>query len=343
MRPLFFTCADTFHLASSVHLVPENAIIQSSPDRTFGDMKKAMVLSTKHRVFGEDQTVSIGCGRGDETSTTATNRRRRLQHVQDPSACNNSTNFFCWMSCLEIPNAQQARGYLNEGYSLYCLDPSVLASSGNQVSKAMEPCDSTVHNSNCMGSWQPTAPGVAASQVNVNDEPASDQPFCYGGTSMYMDGFHWRNTVCVIYLFPSWILSSQAKLAIASIGTLCSGAALEKVIQQRRKVVTLLGAGYKRLGASALFYGVQLTLGYFLMLVVMTYSGPLFMCVILGLVGGHVLFNAKDALVNKMDKQSASTDKGDSSTSEEISKGCCCEDDNEGVPEGSTPCCQNSL
>lgn len=48
---------------------------------------------------------------------------------------------------------------------------------------------------------------------------------------------------------------------------------------------------------STLIYGgVQLTIGYFLMLVVMTYSGPLFLCVVVGLVMGHAAFNARGAM-----------------------------------------------
>jgi hypothetical protein len=200
-----------------------------------------------------------------------------------------------------------------------------------------------------MGSWQPTAPGVVAATVNP-DAPLSsgDEPVCYGGTSMYMDGFHWKNTVCVIYLFPRWILSTRGKLAGASVGTIAFGASLEKVIEQRRLVVTSLKPGYRRLGISALFYGLQLTMGYFLMLVVMTYSGPLFMCVVLGLVSGHILFTAKDAFLAQKEKKEnnvAATEKVASSTTDEEFAQCCCADveDDAGVPEGSTPCCQNAL
>jgi hypothetical protein len=114
-------------------------------------------------------------------------KRRRLQH-QDPSACNNSTNFFCWMQCLDVPNANQAQGYVNEGYSLYCLDPAILSSSNNRVSEAAAPCQNGwVHNANCLGSWQPTAPGVPAGTINVtaaNATNGQDQPFCYSGTTM---------------------------------------------------------------------------------------------------------------------------------------------------------------
>ena len=112
-------------------------------------------------------------------------QRRRLQH-QDPAACNNRTNFFCWMQCLDIPNVDEAQGYVNEGYSLYCLDPSILATTGNRVSSAAEPClNGNVHNQNCMGSWQPTAPGVATSNISyTSTDVGEEQPFCYSGTTM---------------------------------------------------------------------------------------------------------------------------------------------------------------
>ena len=115
---------------------------------------------------------------------------------------------------------------------------------------------------------------------------------------MYMDGFHWiHDTTCVIYLAPEGVLSSRGRFAAAVIGTIVFGALLEFVIYQRRRAMVGASAGYSRLAASAVFYGGQLTLGYLLMLVVMTYSGPLFASVVLGIVLGHVLFNARDAIL----------------------------------------------
>ncbi|GKY95769.1 hypothetical protein MPSEU_000538100 [Mayamaea pseudoterrestris] len=349
-----------------MHLVPDGAIIQSSPEQTFGDMKQSMRYN-KDRGYLESEGVSIGCGSESvepldaaiqslESSSIQSTDRRRLQHVQNADACNNSTNFFCWMQCLEVPDFKQAEGYLREGYSLYCLDPATLAASSNRVSAAVEPCqDGYVHNAYCTGSWQPTAPGVTAIPVatNASSPSLTNEQWCYGATSMYMDGFHWRNSVCVIYLFPQWILSTPGKVVGASIGTLAFGVGLEKTIHHRRLVVTSMKAGYYRLAASAFLYAFQLTMGYLLMLIIMTYSGPLFLCVILGLVGGHVLFNAKDALlVPKGDvcaaRECAEECPQDCRTEDsEIVKGCPCEQIEEnqraGVPEGITPCCQNTL
>ena len=181
---------------------------------------------------------------------------------------------------------------------------------------------------------------------------------------MYMDGFHWMDTVCVIYLFPEWILNTKGKFVAASIGSLFVGIFLEVVIMRRRRVMSSMGAGYGRLAVSAMFYALQLTVGYLGMLVVMTYSGPLFMCIILGIVGGHILFNAKDAIfagceasplkivAHHTEEQSNSCclqqhpekSPGKHSSSASTTYGTLCDDDAaHGVPEGSTPCCQHTL
>ena len=379
-----------------MHLVPEIAYVQREPLRTFDEMRQAMVLTREKmasRRFadlpGSDEDISVGCGNVNlpfrsQSGLSSVSPRRRLQHVEGPQSCNNSTNFFCWMSCLDIPDAKSAQGYINEGYSLYCLDPSVLASSGNRVSEAVKPCTEngkvgTAMNTNCMGKWEPTAPGVYAQEVTVQGAQNSDieEPFCYGGTSMYMNGFNWVGTTCAIYLFPGWVLSSVGKLVAACLGSIVFGALMEYVIRLRRVAMSnSSGPRYKRLALSAVFYGVQLTMGYSLMLVIMIYSVPLFISVILGLAGGHVLFNAKDSIFPAKKSERMKEINGKPEVSERKTatlcegpceepceqgrcegpcKGCCNDnpgtssdeiagsDDDHGVPEGSTPCCQHTL
>lgn len=330
---------------------------------------------------GSSSSESIGCGSTTTPSAeeNAPNQssldiapvpRRRLQMVGSASDCNNSTNFFCWMSCLDIPNVDQVESFVTAGYSLYCLDPSVLSSSGNDVSQAVAECPDTVHNAKCLGSWQLSVPGVPSTTVLYNKTNASgnEEPFCYGGTSMFMDGFHWMDTVCIIYLFPDWVLNTEGKFVAASIGSLFVGMFLEVVILRRRMIMSSMAPGYRRLAASAMFYGLQLTVGYLAMLVVMTYSGPLFMCIILGIIFGHVLFNAKDAVFATAAKEpifktvAASDDDNDNVGSRvqvlKSNNSCCLVESadlpepeqsptsyeaNDGVPEGITPCCQHTL
>jgi hypothetical protein len=137
----------------------------------------------------------------------------------------------------------------------------------------------------------------------------------------------------------------------ACVGTLFFGIAVEGVIWKRRLVVQAMPVGWKKLGVSTLFYGLQLTLGYMIMLVVMTYSGPLFMCVIFGLMSGHLLFGWMGNSASNPKETSDNTTTPDASNyhpepddvqercCEQAKQSSCCDS----IPEGSTPCCQNHL
>jgi len=329
-------------------LVPDEAIVQEQPQqRTFKEMQNAMATLGDRPAkvtSGDGSHVSIGCGAVPEylgLDQDAASPRRRLQHVNNPNDCNNQTNFFCWMSCLDIPDSENLDDYLDSGFSLYCMDPAVYAQ-GHSVADAVEPCPFGVHNANCKGEWIATDPHVPGYHFHQHHESNStpghhnsstpghhntstpddqqddntpghhqqetpdgdfEDKWCYGGTSMYMDGFHWTHSTCVIYLFPEWVLSTRGKLVAASFGTVVFGALLEFVIFHRRRTISAFSPGYKRLAASSLFYGTQLTMGYMIMLIIMTYSGALFLSTVLGLVGGHIFFNSKDALFGKKDAE----------------------------------------
>merc|ERR1719375_284950 len=122
--------------------------------------------------------------------------------------------------------------------------------------------------------------------------------YCYGGTSMYMDGFTWQGTTCVIFLFRSWVLTTPGQFAAACFGTILFGIALE-VVLFKRKAVYAMEPGNLRLFLSVVVYGLQLSMGYFIMLIIMTYSGPLFICTVGGLMIGHVVFNAQDSYMRR--------------------------------------------
>lgn len=350
-----------------VYLVPQTAIVQKSPKvKTFGDMRKAMALSgakvPQYNSDGNQETeVAIGCGSSDRDYSTipaeedvVRSQRRRLQMVEDASVCNNATNFYCWMSCLDIPDAANAATRAAQGESLYCMDPATYFQSGRNVQSAVEPCKENgvvglAMNVDCGGVWAPTDSTVQSQEVITDSTYLSsiEESFCYGGTSMYMDGFHWLDSTCVIYLFPEWVLSTPGKLAGAAIGSILFGMLLEGVIRGRRDIVQTMPVSWKRLGVSSTIYGMQLMMGYLLMLVVMTYSAPLFLSVIIGLMLGHIVFNAKDIMkADRDDRNKKDYDVSD--TSEEVRP--CCQDESSStstaksnVPEGATPCCQNAL
>eukprot|EP00956_Cyclotella_meneghiniana_P017032 scaffold27465_cov59-Cyclotella_meneghiniana.AAC.6 len=146
--------------------------------------------------------------------------------------------------------------------------------------------------------------------------PDSGDEYCYGGTSMYMDGFNWIGSTCVIYLFPQWVLSTPGKFAAACLGSILFGILLEFVLWKRR-VVYAMAPGRHRLVASVLAYGLQLSMGYFIMLVIMTYSGPLFISTVGGMMVGHAIFNAQDSFMKwKVNKDTKNNQDAGAGTSE---------------------------
>jgi len=316
-----------------MHLVPESAIIQENPYTiTFGDLRHSMATSYKQsiqRTYENSaptkeslEEISIGCGFAllEENSSpvsvsnAVSPRRRRLQMVPDASYCNNSTNFFCWMSCLDVPDSKDVNNHLNKNERLYCMDTTF----GAQDKAAVDAC-SIGHNTNCLGVWHSEIAGAPYQYVVKSSTDGSSVPsipFCSSGTSMYMDGFNWNSVVCIIYLFPSWVLNTQGKLIAAAFGTLAMGIAVEFAIAGRKILMKRAsGCGHlSRLIVSTLLYGLQLTLAYLLMLVVMTYSGQLFICAILGLMMGHFVVNFRNRAKYSAD-----------------------------ALEGATPCCQNDV
>ena len=120
---------------------------------------------------------------------------------------------------------------------------------------------------------------------------------CYGsGTTMFMNGFtsiaseERGSTECVNFLFIDWTLDSTVKYVFACIGTLLLGIATQGVGHARITLGKLRRNNYMKLQI-LVFYGVQMCLSYFLMLLAMTYSTELFCMVIVGLTIGYWMFH----------------------------------------------------
>lgn len=315
-----------------MHLVATDAIVETTPKAiTFSELKKFSSSSSVRRFSDrvQENEITFGCGDLDDDSVQlarnniAVPSRRRLQHVGGPSDCSNNDNFFCWMSCMDVPSDDQSfLSHVHSGENLYCLDPAVLAET-NDLKEAVAACSDSIgvaggiHRAGCKNVWAPSEIGVPTyTSLYVNNEQ-KELKYCYGSTGMYMHGFEWESSTCIIYLFGPLTITSRSALSLACIGTIVFGILVEFVIRKRRTVLRGMQNGIKKILASAFLYGSQLTLSYLIMLVIMTYSGPLFISVILGLVIGHTVFHWNDF----MDKNALG----------------------EVALEGSTPCCTNVL
>ena len=357
----------------TMHLVPDRAIVQSHPAvRTFADMRGAVALgagpASSFRYGdglgseGGTTGVSIGCGAapdlspspaGDLAGNLVAPSRRRLQHATDGRHCNNSTNFYCWMNCVDIPDGDNIAAHVERGESLYCLDEAVLDGT-QRVAAAVGKCEDPytgipggAMDPGCVGRWKLTVPGVPSQKLELA-LGVGEEKYCYGSTAMYMQGFEWQGTQCVAYLFQSWVLDRPWKFALAAVGTIVFGIVLEGTIYLRRIFLAkaaeaaAAGGGGSTWGSilmPAATYGIQLTLGYLIMLVVMTYSAPLFICVILGIVFGHAGF----AFLRDRTQR----DRTSSSQTSASGTGAGLAQPGQAVgftmADGATPCCQNEI
>ena len=310
----------------TVNLVSSQAIVQRWPKPvSFSEMKSSVAVQhSRKRRYGDNPSanndISIGCGavprnkqekdlgflqdglptvvdRSQNISSSIS--RRRLQHGVDPSECSNSAkgiDFYCWMQCPILKGDDlPVQDHLDQGESIYCLNESVLVESKGDVAEAISFCTDEkgvvggVMDAACVNIWHPTVEGAFSYLSDDNDDNRYGEKYCYGATSMYMHGFVWEASTCIVYLFQPWVITTRFALVMACFGTIFFGIAVEVIIRQRRLIVAKIQDRQKKVASSAVLYAIQLAFAYGIMLIVMTYSGPLVLCVIIGLVAGHVI------------------------------------------------------
>jgi hypothetical protein len=121
-----------------------------------------------------------------------------------------------------------------------------------------------------------------------------DHDFCSGPGRVMLPGFQSsKGGNCVLYLFQGAVVDSAAKYALAVVGTLLLGLALELIRFWRTRAARYVASWTTKTlvqdAASGLIYGVQMVIAYWLMLLVMLYGSGLFLSVIVGLAIGHCI------------------------------------------------------
>jgi len=199
----------------------------------------------------------VGCGAG-----------RRMSGQEDCKA----GQLWCWNKCMAT----------NCSHGAVCQNPAGQlwpneTNPGKEEAKAMCPtCSAVCENETAKAGYCNAGNAVSMSMTGfLGDVDAS------GG--------------CFILLFSPWVLDSRLKFGIGCVGTMLAAIAVEWLVSLRREVLSRdsykvwLGQAYPL--AWGLVYTAQVTLGYLLMLIAMTYSSILFLMVVLGLGLGHMLFN----------------------------------------------------
>ena len=193
-----------------------------------------------------------------------------------------ANQIFCWHQCVDVS-------------ALACGADAVCWRSTDSSIWTAEDAHCTSCEPKC---FEPPSPPTVPLIPSPPPALPYTEPFCTGpGTDMHMSGFASHSTDCIILLFHGWKLDSAGAFAAGVLGTFFLGIFTEGITWFRR--TKLATSPYLR--SSAVVYRVsmatafttQVTLGYFLMLIAMTYQVELFLGVILGLGCGHTLFNVR--------------------------------------------------
>eukprot|EP00092_Neocalanus_flemingeri_P002133 GFUD01002273.1.p1 GENE.GFUD01002273.1~~GFUD01002273.1.p1 ORF type:complete len:546 (-),score=175.52 GFUD01002273.1:534-2171(-) len=196
---------------------------------------------------------------------------------------------YCWMNCLELPTT--------------CPQSPVQCSNSDS-----KPCCTDTVTEDCEAMDQSCHWECQASNDTTEDK------FCNGyGTDMYMQGFTASGNgkdACVILLFKSWVLDTRTKFGLGCVGVILLGVAVEGMLCLRRQLqgrrILLRISGVTRRVSIVLLFGLNIASGYLAMLVAMTYSVELFICMVIGLVVGHAIFNTEAAVGESVDPCCAS-------------------------------------
>lgn len=200
---------------------------------------------------------------------------------------------YCWMTCLPLDGCSVEDSECYGNNQTPCFDDSMDPSCAWH-------CKQTTTTLGTSESPESESPATTTSGTTKSPE---SELFCAGATDMLMEGFKTTKKVgnttnfCIILFSKKWTLSSSWKFAAGSIGVFLLGFLIEGNVALRRKVLTTLGSTGRvqkamRLVVTGLMYFVNLSLAYLAMLVAMTYSVELFLCVIVGLTLGHMVFNS---------------------------------------------------
>lgn len=264
-----------------MYLPPANAIIDSKTQLTYGQYRRngngaGSITASQY----EDIVVlPTACG---GVSSQRIEDNRELREFLTNTLCekNGEQGVNCWTQCYvgsELPYC---------GLEAECVDTAT----GEIV-------DGTI---NC-----PSEAGMDACALECNgiESNSTDDGYCYGaGMVMYMDGFtsitSRTETECLNLLFTEWTLDNSTKFAMGCVGVFLLAVFSEALKAGRMKLALALNRTersqvLKYCGSVFLIilHGIQILLGYLLMLAAMTFSIEIFSTMLAGLTIGYGLFN----------------------------------------------------
>lgn len=260
-------------------LQPKSAVNERSK-LSYGEEDKIRVAAVTH----QKDSFGAGCSYSNEYSSNAQSPHMMARDLA--TSCGTG-EAYCWMSCMEIATGDGCT-------SSSTADDAVCANS--ETGEVWELGDS--HCTECTLTCPDTLSGNSTSNSSSTSTTTKSGSICNGyGTVMYMSGFQSSidpDDYCVNILFRKWTLDTRWKMAVGFLGSFAFAIFVEFVIWARRYHLKVLQDRWSTPANYSVYismYILQVTNGYFAMLIIMTYSAFLFIAVVLGLAAGHVIFN----------------------------------------------------
>ena len=189
-----------------------------------------------------------------------------------------------------------------------------------------------------------------------------EDAFCQGMGRVMMPGFTWSfspservaSNSCILFLFSDALVNTAGKYAAAVIGTFFLSVAFEMLRAGRVRFVKAQ-APFQRFKESAgnvspvwldcinaSSYLVQVTIAYWLMLLVMIYEAMIFIAIVLGLSTGYFLVLQGTRRLDATKEGSAQDDASDMTITKEDKNDVDSEEAVDATHTAISPCCNNA-
>ena len=112
-------------------------------ERKFTELKQPSTSLLSGNTGGDHRRLLPTITVGGHSSTAVTLQiQEEHDHADRRDNCRNDNDFYCWLKCLDLPpdDIISIHMHLNNGESLYCLDPSALKDTGN-ITEAYDACN----------------------------------------------------------------------------------------------------------------------------------------------------------------------------------------------------------
>ena len=185
--------------------------------------------------------------------------------------------------------------------------------------------------------------GMGDDSMREMDESA----FCNGGGRVMLPGFQFSpddDSFCIKYLFKAAVVDTQGKYAAAIVATFFLCIALEFLRLGRQRLVqgnlSYVENNFSELGIdilNAFSYMAQVTIAYWIMLLVMLYEAGIFIAIVLGLGTGYFMVLRSKRSMNKNKAQAEDSSPLPSKMAQTPGKHV-----EDSTLTASSPCCDNA-